>query len=68
MEIRKIMRRGNSQAVAIPSTYLHELGWAVGDVLVLERIDSELRLRLLVIPPSRPTPANYKGRAERATP
>ena len=68
MEIRRIMRRGNSQAVAIPSAYLRELGWGVGTILVFERADSELHLRALDIPPSRPAVANYERRAARATP
>jgi antitoxin component of MazEF toxin-antitoxin module len=62
MEIRRIMRRGNSQAVAIPSAYLRELGWAIGDQLVFERYDGELRLRLLVIATGRPAPTSYRGR------
>jgi antitoxin component of MazEF toxin-antitoxin module len=45
MQAVRIRQNGNSLAVTLPSTYISQLGWQLGDYLVLEIVERHLEVR-----------------------
>jgi len=43
MRAVRIHQRGNSHAITIPTEYLRELGWQLGQLLILHVVNDELR-------------------------
>ena len=47
MQAVRIRQSGNSLAITLPSPYAKQLGWHLGDYLVLEIVDLSLVVRSL---------------------